>query len=309
MKKLLLMCFLFLNVTQSFALAESQELGGLITLESLRNGNSVFGDRNTTVNLDVDLNDHIRAVLIATILEQNLDRTADGDEFQRISEMVYSSYIEIRNIGNKPVALILGKFASIYGTESSRFENYLYRDEFELTSRPQRVLGFSVELDEEILGATFAVSLYRPYMSRGENLGLPGGVYSIKKEILKNLVLKYSSMINLDLQSAEIKRSLELIYTNKKIETWVNVQKFDNVYMAGDLIDGLSFQVGVEYALKDNISLIVQYSVVENVLSKYETGIEFEIYEGKLFLFPSVSRYDREGKVENSYRVLFTLKF
>ncbi|TNF30702.1 MAG: hypothetical protein EP319_04280 [Deltaproteobacteria bacterium] len=310
MKNLLIFFyFLVLNINLSFAAAGARDLGGEITLESLREGVTSTSVRNTAVNVEIDLNDHLRAVLIATIRDQ-LSGNQNGDlEYEQISEMIYSSYIEIRQIGGRPIALILGKYASNFGTENPRFQNYIYRDEYELTARPGRVLGISVEVNEEILGATFAASVYRPYVGQGEYLGLAGGSYSLKKELIENLVLKYSSMINLDLQSTEIRQSLELVYTTDKFEIWSNVQRFNNVYMAGRLVYGVSFQVGAEYGLTERTSLIVQYSVVENVLSKFETGVEFELREGSLYLFPSVSRYNREGAVENSYRILFTLKF
>jgi len=299
---------MLLNIDIAFAASRAEDLGRVITLEGLRAGLPYTSTVVTNAGVNIDLGDHVRAVLIASIRDQ-ISYGASEEEYQRLSEMIYRSYIEIQNIGGRPVALIIGKFASEFGTEITNFRNYIFRDEFELTSRSSRVLGLAMEVEDDILGFAFQASIYRPYINRDQNLGLPGGSYSLKKEIIRNLVLKYSSMINLDLQRSEVKRSLELIYTKDKIRSWVNIQKFEDVYMGGELISGFSSQIGSEYSVTDKIKLVVQYSVVESVLSKIETGLEFELIDGRLYLFPSYSRYDRNGEVEDSYRLLFRYRF
>lgn len=308
MKKLFVLIYLLLNIDIAFAANRAEDLGSVITLEGLRTGLPYTSTVVTSAEVNIDLGDHVRAVLIASIRDQ-ISYGASEEEYQRLSEMIYRSYIEIQNIGGSPVALIIGKFASEFGTEITNFRNYIFRDEFELTSRSSRVLGLAVEIEDDILGFAFQASIYRPYINRDQNLGLPGGSYSFKKEIIRNLVLKYSSMINLDLQRSEVKRSLELIYAKDKIRSWVNIQNFENVYMGGELISGISTQIGSDYSVTDKIKLVIQYSIVESVLSKLETGVEFELIDGRLYLFPSYSRYDRNGEVEDRYGLLFRYRF
>lgn len=308
MKKLFVLIYLLLNIDIAFAANRAEDLGSVITLEGLRTGLPYTSTVVTSAEVNIDLGDHVRAVLIASITDQ-ISYGASEEEYQRLSEMIYRSYIEIQNIGGSPVALIIGKFASEFGTEITNFRNYIFRDEFELTSRSSRVLGLAVEIEDDILGFAFQASIYRPYINRDQNLGLPGGSYSFKKEIIRNLVLKYSSMINLDLQRSEVKRSLELIYAKDKIRSWVNIQNFENVYMGGELISGISTQIGSDYSVTDKIKLVIQYSIVESVLSKLETGVEFELIDGRLYLFPSYSRYDRNGEVEDRYGLLFRYRF
>jgi hypothetical protein len=308
MKKLIFLIYVLLNSNLAFATGRAEDLGGVIRLEALRAGLPYTSSRVTNASVRADLGDHVRAVLIASVRDQ-LSYTSSEEEYRRLSEMIYRSYIEIRNIGGRPVALILGKFASKYGTDNRNFRNYIFRDEFEQTARSGYILGLAVGLDEELLGLTIEATLHRPYLSGDQNLGLPGGSFTLKKEILKNLVVKYSSLLNLDLQHSEVKRSLELVYTNQKISTWVNFQKFENVFTAGELISGFSFQVGAEYLIAKNSKLVIQYSVVEDVLSKIETGIEFELKEGRLFLFPSYSLDDRNGDKDENFRILLRYKF
>ena len=300
---------LILNFFHLYAKDRAEDLGDVILLESQERGVPFYNTRITSLNVQADFNQHIRAVIIATLNDQLVDRFGDTPEYQRISEVILDSYIEIQNIGGKPVALILGKQASSYGSEQSHFLNYLFQDEFERTSHSQRVLGLSVELNEKILGTIIETSFYRPYENFGGELGLPGTSLSIKKEVIENLVIKYSSMINFDLQTPETKNSVELVWTSDKFETWGNIQKFNSVYVGGTSISGVSYQVGVDFKLNDKMNVVFQVSAIDKYMVKFDAGIEYEIKSGYLYLFPSYSLESRSGEDEGSLRLLFRVKY
>ncbi|MBM3381887.1 MAG: hypothetical protein FJY29_05540 [Betaproteobacteria bacterium] len=290
LKKVLLISgvLLALNLpiqTSAQTSSTAADLGGPITLSSELKNDIIYnlskkGTVGNDAGLDIVLSAEITKQIILN-LKMELGYSFNEKEFSSgaLEELLTEAYIEVKNVGGKNVAFIVGKHPIAFGGDLPTLPN----GDTDLDANTREfteIIGLTVQLSD--LGVFDLVELSGFESGAGDlTLGsINGTAIRVSKEVLKDLSVTASSMTAKGSSDREWRGSVGFIYESGKWTTWSE----------GQYLSGNAEYPDANYVVKSGLSygesgnkITVGATAVENYFSEVGIGYEYGITQNATF--------------------------
>lgn len=228
------------------------------------------------LSLGVEWKNKVRAVIttsLTAVLEDNDIRLEDDFSLE---EFITDAYIEIKEVGGAPVAIIVGKRSIPFANAVEAmpiFGNNPIGEQYDL----DEVFGFSIRLDKGLFGMFDSAELSAFETEKGDlKIGDINGVsVKLSKQITQNIVVNAGQVfINDDANpnGAESKTTIGLITKTNDgdLMGWVNGMLFSNnpQYPNSDF----AITAGVKYQITGSTDVVVEMTYVESEVMQYAIG-------------------------------------
>lgn len=229
------------------------------------------------VSLSVGFKDKVRAVVTTKLEEIFKDSSLSLNEQFELGEFIKEAYIEIRDVGGKPIALVVGKQPMSFGQKVQAmplFKNNPMED----LQKIDEVFGFTVDLQEGLFGLFDQVEIS----------AFESGAGDLEIGKIDSLSIRLSKMLTdnwlLTASHAEIghsgsgngrerRTSIGLIgeTTDGFLVGWVEAVLFSNNPKHQD--SNLAFTIGGMIRVSETTDVIVEYNTIVNEVREIGVGV------------------------------------
>ncbi|MCF8060667.1 MAG: hypothetical protein K9K67_15295 [Bacteriovoracaceae bacterium] len=231
---------------------------------------------NAWLSLGVEWKNKVRAVLttsLTTILEDNKIKLEDDFSLE---EFITEAYIEIKEVGGSPVAIIVGK-RSIPFVKSIEampvFGNNPLSEEYDI----DEVFGLTVKLDKGLFGIFDSAELSVFETDAGDmSIGTINGVsVKLSKELTKNVALN-AALVSMDRDDnpmgTEGRAILGVITKSNDgdLVGWVNGMLFSNNPKFPN--SDFALTAGAKVQVTGSTDVVVEMTYVEKEVIQYAIG-------------------------------------
>jgi hypothetical protein len=277
---------------------------GEINTNALYNSNS-NGSTNLSdsfVTLSATWKDKIRAVITAKLDHVLSENGANFNDDFSLAEFIKEAYIEIREVGGSPVALIVGKQPIAFGQNVQAMPIFNNNPMAGLQEIDQ-VFGFTVDLTEGLFGIfdRAELSVFETEANDLE-IGRVDGVSVRLSKMLTNqilLTMSHSEMGNSHLSSGHERRtSVGLIAesTDGFLVGWIEGMYFSNNPQYQNSNFGVT--TGVMMRVHETTDVVVEYTWIEKELQEIAIGAKIALTRN-LTVGPEVRYRDYSNGREN----------
>lgn len=279
-----------------------------------RNDTSGINLDGSYVSLSVEWKEKVRMVLTGKLEQIFQDNKIEFNEDFDIEEFVEEAYIEIREVGGTPVAIIVGKQPIPFGQNVQAMPMF--------SSNPlsglqeiNEVFGLTVDLTEGLLGLFDQVELSTFETKAGDlEIGKIDGMSIRMSKMLTEqwlLTVSHAELGNDHLDSGKEKRtSVGLIGETEdgSLVGWVEGVLFSNNPEYPD--SKFAITVGGQYQVAESTAIVVEYNYVQDEMHEIGAGVKTELT--KNLSVGAEVRYrdyvtDRDSDV--LFGIVFTYKF
>lgn len=228
------------------------------------------------LNVSVTWKEKIRAVLTTSVTAAFEDGGVDLIEGETIEEFIKEAYIEIREVGGTPVAIIVGKRTIPFANKVEAmpvFGNNPIEEEFNM----EEVFGLTVKLDKGLLGILDSAEISAFETEQGDlKLGTINGVsVKLDRALTRNFSVSAGHVIIDDennVNGTEHKTTVGLITKTDDgdLMGWVNGMLFSNNpdFPNSDF----AITAGAKYQVTDSTDVVVEMTYVEKEVMQYAIG-------------------------------------
>jgi hypothetical protein len=246
-----------------------------------RNDGSGINLDGSYVSMSVEWKEKIRMVLTGKLEEIFQDNKVEFNEDFDIENFVEEAYIEIREVGGTPIAIIVGKQPIPFGQNVQAmpiFNNNPLSNLQEI----DEVFGLTVDLTEGLLGLFDQVELSTFETKAGDlEIGKIDGMSIRMSKMLTEqwlLTLSHSRQGNDHLDSGTEKRtSIGLIGETEdgSLVGWVEGILFSNnpEYPNSDF----AITVGGQYQIAESTAIVVEYNYIQDEMHEIGAGVKTEL--------------------------------
>ncbi|OUR99763.1 hypothetical protein A9Q84_01685 [Halobacteriovorax marinus] len=307
MKRLLLITSLLLSSATGFANNEEREtLGDSLDVSAVIRVDNYFkpdanGDhqdnmriKGSVIKFTATISENIKAV-IALKLDRMIRRNGDSVESSiELEEFLKYAYVEIRNIGGKPIAVVIGKKGIPMGLGFDRFLNHHNNPVRGLRNYDQ-VFGITVTLDSETLGKIQASVFENLEGSSDLDIGSVGS-YAIRysREIMDGLEGNISyAHLGHDDREDEDRISIGAVYKTDRNTFWAEGIFFTNHATYGD---ATAINAGASRTFKFG-EAVAAINFIEDHMTQLALGLNIQVNDS-IRVGPEVrySMYDDEDR-------------
>lgn len=221
------------------------------------------------LSLGVTWKEKVRAVLttsLTTIIEDNDIKLENGFS---IEEFITDAYIEIREVGGAPVAIIVGKRSIPFASAVEAmpvFGNNPLSEQYDI----DEVFGFSVRLDQGLFGIFDSAEISAFETEKGDlSIGTIDGVsVRLNKALTSNIALNAGHA-----QMGDEGRTTVGLITKSNdgdLVGWVNGMIFSNNPEYPD--SDFAITAGVKYQVTGSTDIVVEMTYVEKEVMQYSIG-------------------------------------
>lgn len=247
---------------------------GMYGTESGRSANL----NSSYVTLSGTFKDKIRAVITANLGQIFKDNKIELNDNFDLEEFIKEAYIEIRQVGGAPIAIIVGKQPMAFGQNVQSmpiFKNNPLADLQEI----EEVMGVTVELSEGLFGL-FDMAEVSAFETKGGDLeiGKLDGVSVRLSKMLTDqwlLTLSHAELGNSHLSSGHERRtSIGLIGETQDgmLVGWVEGMYFSNNPKYPNANFGIT--AGGSIRVHETTDVIVEYTWIEKEVSQIALGVK-----------------------------------
>jgi hypothetical protein len=326
-KKLLLPLLLTGMALSSQAIAQEDDailLGDDFRIEYDAEINSnVTNSRNDTsginldgsyVSLSVEWKEKVRMVLTGKLNEIFQDNKIEFNEDFDIETFVEEAYIEIREVGGTPVAIIVGKQPIPFGQNVQAMPMF-NSNPLSGVQEIDEVFGLTVDLTEGLLGLFDQVELSTFETKAGDlEIGKIDGMSIRMSKMLTEqwlLTVSHAQLGNDHLDSGKEKRtSVGLIGETEdgSLVGWVEGVLFSNNPEYPN--SKFAITVGGQYQVAESTAIVVEYNYVQDEMHEIGAGVKTELTRN-LSVGAEVRYRDYVTDRDNDvlFGIVFTYKF
>ena len=233
------------------------------------------------LSLGVEWKNKVRAVLTTSLTATFEDGNIELEDDFSIEEFITEAYIEIKEVGGAPVAIIVGKQAIPFGQkveEMPVFGNNPMEDHYGV----DEVFGLTVKLNQGLLGLIDSASVSAFETESGDlSIGDINGIsVKISKELSENIALNAGAAhISSNTSGVEDESRVTLGLITKSnsgdLVGWVNGMLFSNnpEYPNTDF----AITAGAKYQLTKAADVVVEMTYVEKEVMQYSIGTNIAI--------------------------------
>jgi len=225
------------------------------------------------LSLQVEWKKKVRAVLttnLTSIFENNDIKLEDDFSLE---EFITEAYIEIKEVGGAPVAIIVGKRSIPFTSKVEAmpiFGNNPLEDQF----NQEEVFGLTVRLDKGILGLFDSAEISAFETEEGDlSIGTINGVSAkLSKELTRNIVAN-AGVVRIDHDSDTEMRGLLGVVAKSDdgdLVGWVNGMIFSNNPDFPNSDFGIT--AGTKYQLTGAADVVVEMTYIEKEVLQYAIG-------------------------------------
>lgn len=228
------------------------------------------------LSLGVEWKNKIRAVLTTSVTAAFEDGGVELIEGETIEEFIKEAYIEIKEVGGAPVAIIVGKRTIPFANKVEAmpvFGNNPIEEDFNM----EEVFGLTVRLDKGLLGLIDSAEISAFETEKGDlKLGTINGVsVKLDRAITRNLSVSAGHVIiddDSNPNGVEHKTTVGLITKTDDgdLMGWVNGMLFSNNPNHPDA--DFAITAGVKYQLTDSTDVVVEMTYVQKEVMQYAIG-------------------------------------
>lgn len=267
-----------------------------LRMDAHSRGDDLGDALDLTDNENVDLN-RLEAVITAHLSEQiklvvktrysrQLRQNGEsGDSDFDFDEFIREAYVEIRNVGGLPVAVVVGKHEIAFGEHLRALPNYEADPLFGM-SRINQVFGVTVALQASDIAAlanyvdSVEVSVFESVARDLEIDDLENVSVRVKKRLSDKLRMSasYMSRERRDGRSGSTLGIGVVYQVSEGLVAWVEGLSFDDARGARGADWGLV--LGTSYDLSDRITLVAQISHLEDIETRYSVAGKIKVLKG-----------------------------
>lgn len=227
------------------------------------------------LSLGVEWKNKVRAVLgtsLTAVFEENDIRLED--DFS-IEEFITDAYIEIKEVGGQPMAIIVGKRSIPFATSVEAMPIFGNNPMSEMYDK-DGVFGLTVRLDKGFFGLFDAAEL-SAFETEGDDLSIGtinGASVKLTKELTESIAMNvgYAQMDNG--QGEDEKRASIGLITKTldgDLVGWINGMLFSDNPEYPD--SNFAITGGVKYQLTRSTDVVVEMTYVEREVMQYSLGV------------------------------------
>lgn len=229
------------------------------------------------VSLSADFKDKIRAVVTTKLDALFKDSSLTLNEQFQLGEFIKEAYIEIRDVGGKPIALVVGKQPMAFGQKVQAMP--LFKDNpMEDLQQIQEVYGFTVDLQEGLFGLFDQVEISAFESGAGDlELGKIDGLSVRLSKMLTDHWLLTASHARIGHSGtgngAESRTSIGLIgeTTDGFLVGWAEAIFFSNNPRHQN--SNFAFTVGGMIRVSETTDVVIEYNSIKNEVRELGLGI------------------------------------
>lgn len=229
------------------------------------------------VSLSVEFRDKIRAVVTTKLEELFNDSSLTLNEQFQLGEFIKEAYIEIRDVGGKPIALVIGKQPIAFGQKVQAMP--LFKDNpMEDLQKIDEVYGFTVDLQEGLFGIFDQVEISAFESGAGDlELGKIDGLSVRLSKMLTDHWLLTASHARIGSsipgQNAQSRTSIGLIgeSTDGYLVGWAEAVFFSN--NPAHQNSNLAFTVGGMIRVSETTDVVIEYNSIKNEVRELGIGV------------------------------------
>ncbi|WP_127716366.1 DUF5777 family beta-barrel protein [Halobacteriovorax sp. HLS] len=266
------------------------------------------------VSLSVEWKEKIRMVLTGKLEElfQN-NKVEFNDDFD-VEKFVEEAYIEIREVGGTPIAIIVGKQPIPFGQNVQAMPMFASNPLANLQEIDE-VFGLTVDLTEGLLGLFDQVELSTFETRAGDlEIGRIDGMSIRMSKMLTEqwlLTLSHAELGNNHLNSGEERRtSVGLIGETEdgSLVGWVEGILFSNNPEYPN--SKFAITVGGQYQVSESTAVVVEYNYIQDEMHEIGAGVKTELTRN-LSVGAEVRYRDYVTDRDNDvlFGIVFTYKF
>ena len=266
------------------------------------------------VSLSVEWKEKVRMVLTGKLEEIFQDNKIEFNDDFDIESFIEEAYIEIREVGGTPVAIIVGKQPIPFGQNVQAMPMF-NSSPLSGLQEIDEVFGLTVDLTEGLLGLFDQVELSTFETKAGDlEIGKIDGMSIRMSKMLTEqwlLTLSHAELGNNHLDSGEERRtSIGLIGETEdgSLVGWVEGVLFSNNPEYPD--SKFAITVGGQYQVAESTAIVVEYNYVQDEMHEIGAGVKTELTRN--LSVGAEIRYrdyvtDRDSDV--LFGIVFTYKF
>lgn len=264
------------------------------------------------ISMNVEYQNRIRAVLTAKL--ENLiarDELKFADEFD-IQEFIQEAYIEVREVGGTPVAVVVGKHPIAFGQGVEAMPAFQESPLHELLKK-EEVMGLTIDLTEGIFGIFDQVELSVFETGEGDlEIGSIDGVSVRASKLLTPNILatiSHAEMGNGDSDTGHERRTsvgVLIESTDGMVVSWGEAILFSNNPQYPDAVFGMTG--GVMVRVHESTDLVVEASYIMDELWQIAAGVRTNMTEN-ISLGLEYRYTDYADNRENDHTGLITLTY
>ena len=230
------------------------------------------------VSLSVGFKEKVRAVITTKLDALFEDSSLSLNEQFQLGEFIKEAYIEIRDVGGKPIALVIGKQPMAFGQKVQAmplFKNNPMQDLQEI----KEVYGFTVDLQEGLFGIFDQVEISAFESGAGDlELGKIDGLSVRLSKMLTDHWMLTASHARIGHSAtgngAETKTSIGLIgeTTDGFLVGWAEAILFSNNprHQNGNF----AYTVGGMIRVSETTDVIIEYNSIKNEVRELGLGVK-----------------------------------
>ena len=279
-----------------------------------RNAGSGVNLDGSYVSLSAEWKDQVRMVLTGKVEEIFQNNKIEFNEDFDIESFVEEAYIEIREVGGSPVAIIVGKQPIPFGQNVQAMPMFANNPMGGL-QEINEVFGLTVDLTEGLLGLFDQVELSAFETKAGDlEIGKIDGMSIRMSKMLTEqwlLTASHSQQGNNHLNTGTERRtSLGLIGETEdgSLVGWVEGILFSNNPEYPN--SKFAITVGGQYQVAESTAIVVEYNFVQDEMHEIGAGVKTELTRN-LSIGAEVRYRDYVTDRENDvmFGIVFTYKF
>ncbi|PIP90288.1 MAG: hypothetical protein COW01_02460 [Bdellovibrionales bacterium CG12_big_fil_rev_8_21_14_0_65_38_15] len=229
------------------------------------------------VSLSAGFKDKVRAVVTARLDRIFEDSSLTLNEQFKLGEFIHEAYIEIRDVGGKPIALVIGKQPIAFGQRIQAMP--LFRDNpMDDLQRIDQVYGFTVDLQEGLFGLFDQVEI-SAFESGAGDLEI-GKIDSLSVRLSKMLTdqwmltASHASVGHTGTNNGrETRTSIGLIgeSTDGYLVGWAEAVFFSNNPRHQN--SNFAFTVGGMIRISETSDVVIEYNSIKNEVREVGLGL------------------------------------
>ncbi|MEI8347403.1 MAG: hypothetical protein WCG27_08045 [Pseudomonadota bacterium] len=242
----------------------------------IQNGEENARLNASTISLVAKYKDLIKGVIIGKLDHQFIQNGESVNESMTIEDFIKEAYIEIHNIGGKPVAFVFGKQVMAFGQQYFPMPFWTDGALYNLQVKKE-VIGLTIRLDKEMLMGIFDKAEVSWFENKPKdlNIGTMDGVsVRLTKKLLEQLQLTLSSLYagNDYLEPAfqnETRQAVGLVYKNKTgtFSGYVEGIYFEHNPKFPNSNIGLT--AGTVIKVSKESEVVIEFSLINDYLRQY----------------------------------------
>lgn len=240
-------------------------------------GNSSAYLSGSYVSLSAGFKDKVRGVVTAKLEELFKDSSLTLNEQFELGEFIKEAYIEIRDVGGRPIALVVGKQPMAFGQKVQAMP--LFKDNpMEDLQKINEVFGFTVDLQEGLFGLFDQVEISA--FESGEGDLEIGKIDSLSIRLSKMLTdhwlltASHASIGHSDTNTGrETRTSIGLIgeSTDGYLVGWAEAVFFSNNPKHQN--SNVALTLGGMIRVSETTDVIVEYTTIVNEVQEIGVGV------------------------------------